>query len=122
MTVVGATGAPAAGPAAVRSLSLADVRRLGPDGAARRALDGISPSAAVLVHLDIDVFAAADVPASYFPHAAGLTLGEGAGLLRPVLRDPRIRLIEVAEYAALRDGDRRCAGTLVELLADALKP
>jgi arginase family enzyme len=60
------------------------------------------------------------VPASYFPHAEGLSLPEGGDLLRGLLRDPRIRIIEVAEYASLRDVDRRSVGSLIDLLADSL--
>jgi len=48
-----------------------------------------------------------------------LTLAEGAGLLGVLLADPRIRIVEVAEYASLRDRDQRCACDLVALLANA---
>jgi arginase len=119
VTVIGASGVRRAEPG-TRLLSLADVRRLGPQAAARRALEAVSPSSAILVHLDIDVFAAQEVPAAYFPHTEGLTLAEGRGLLDVLLADPRVRIVEVAEYAALRDGDLRCARDLVELLAGAL--
>ena len=74
-----------------------------------------------LLHLDVDVFRARDMPAAYFPHAEGLGLTEGAELLGALLRDPRIRLVEISEYAALRDVDQRCAGALVDLLAEVLK-
>ena len=121
VTVLGASASQAS-PGRVRSLTLADVRRLGPGPAARQTLDGIPASASVLVHLDIDVFGHRDVPAAYFPHDEGLTLAEGVELLRPVLRDPRIRLIELAEYASLRDRDHACVGSLVSLLVDALTP
>jgi hypothetical protein len=39
-----------------------------------------------------------------------------------LLRDPRIRIVEVAEYASLRDQDLRSAGALVDLLTGSLKP
>ena len=120
VTVVGATGVSQSG--AVRGVSLAEVRRLGPAAAARRVLDRIPASSSLLAHLDIDVFAAAQMPAAYFPHTEGLTLAEGAELLRAIGRDPRLRLIEVAEYASLRDGDGRAAAALVGLLAGALGP
>jgi arginase len=102
------------------SLSLADIRQLGPGEAARRALAGVAASASILVHLDIDVFRGRDVPAAYFPHAEGLSLAEGAELLGGLLGDPRLRLLEVAEYALLRDHDQRTAGALVDLLAGTL--
>jgi arginase len=104
-----------------RSLSLHDLRRTGAAAAARQALDAIPSSAAVVLHLDIDVFQQREMPAAYFPHADGLTLSEGAELLGVLLKDPRIRIIEVTEYAALRDVDQRCAGQLAGLLVDGLK-
>ena len=104
----------------LRSVSLADVRRFGAREAAGRALDGIPASASILVHLDIDVFRKADVPAAYFPHAEGLGLTEGSELLRPLLSDPRVRVVEVSEYASLRDGDQSSVRALVDLLAFGL--
>jgi arginase len=120
VTVVGWTNGPQAPEAGVRSVSLAEVRRVGPAAAARRALDGIPAAASVLVHLDIDVFERRAVPAAYFPHAEGLSLTEGGELMGVLLRDPRIRIIEVAEYASLRDDDQRSVGALVDLLVSSL--
>jgi arginase len=120
VTVVGAS-APSQSQPPPRSVSLADVRRLGARDAARRALDGVPASAAILVHLDIDVFSAQAMPAAYFPHAEGLTLAEGAELLGVLLADSRIRIVELAEYASLRDGDQRGARDLVELLTKVLR-
>lgn len=120
VTVLAWTGPARSPEAGVGSLSLAEVRRSGPREAARQALAGIPASAPILVHLDVDVLAARELPAAYFPHADGLSLSEAAALLGVFLRDPRIRLIEVSEYAALRDVDQRGATALVELLATAL--
>jgi arginase len=120
VTVIGWSNGPQSDAAGVRSLSLADVRRFGPAEAAGRALDAIPATASVLLHLDIDVFEQRAVPAAYFPHAEGLSVAEGRELLRPLLRDPRVRIIEVAEYAHLRDADQRSVGALVDLLADSL--
>jgi arginase len=120
LTVVGWSTGPQSSNG-VRSVSLADVRRLGPALAARQALDGVPATASVLVHLDIDVFRRDDVPAAYFPHAEGLGLAEGAALLGPLLGDERVRLVEIAEYASLRDPDLRSVGRLVGLLAGTLR-
>jgi hypothetical protein len=49
-----------------------------------------------------------------------MTVEEAAGLLGVILRDRRVRVIEMSEHAALRDVDRRSADTLVGLLAGAL--
>jgi len=120
MTVIGWTGASQSKQPGLGSVSLADVRRFGPGEAGRRALEGVPASASILVHLDIDVFQKGDVPAAYFPHAEGLSLAEGAELLGGLLSDPRIRLVELAEYASLRDEDQRTVGVLVDLLASTL--
>jgi arginase len=120
VTVIGWTLGSQSRQPGMGSLSLADIRQLGPREAARRALAGVATSASILVHLDIDVFQPREVPASYFPHAEGLSLAEGAELLGGLLGDPRLRLLEVAEYALLRDHDQRTAGALADLLAASL--
>ncbi|HKX26278.1 MAG TPA: arginase family protein [Blastocatellia bacterium] len=102
------------------SLPLAEVRRLGPAEAARQALRAIPASASILLHFDLDVINRRDMPAAYFPHADGLSLAEGQELLNTLLTDSRIRIIEVAEYASLRDLDQRYASLIVELLVTAL--
>ena len=111
-----------AGPAeaGMRSVSLDDLRRTGARAAARQALDAIPAGAPILIHFDIDVFARQDMPAAYFPHDNGLTLAEATDLMDVLLKDERIRIIEVTEYAALRDADQRSARQLVELLATGL--
>jgi arginase family enzyme len=121
VTVIGPTAAPQSSPPAVRAVSLADIRRTGPAAAARQILDTIPASATLLLHLDVDVFAQRDMPAAYFPHADGLGLAEGAALLGVLMADPRLRLVEVAEYASLRDQDQRCATALVDLLASVIR-
>ena len=122
VTVIGWTQASQAKQPGMASLSLADVRRVGPREAGRRALEAVPATASILVHLDIDVFQKRDVPAAYFPHAEGLSLAEGAELLGSLLADPRIRLLELAEYAVLRDQEQRAVGALVDLLAGTLRP
>jgi arginase len=106
----------------MRSMSCSDVRRFGSREAARHILDAIPPSATLVLHFDIDVLKDEELPAAYFPHADGVTLGEAAELLRVLATDPRIRIIEVTEYAALRDVDGRHVSQLIDLLAGALAP
>lgn len=121
VTVIGASSPSLSEQPGMRSLSLADVRRAGPGEAARQALAAISPSAPVLLHFDIDVLRKQEMPAAYFAHPDGLTLSEAGELLGVLLKDPRIRIIEVAEYASLRDLDQGSVGKLVDLLAEGLK-
>ena len=62
------------------------------------------------------------MPAAYFPHQDGLTLAEATELLGGLLKDSRLRIVEVAEYAALRDLDQRCVNALIDILVAGLKP
>ena len=118
VTVLGASGASLSG---LGGISLADVRRLGARDAAQRALAAIPESSRVVLHIDIDVFRHDDMPAAYFPHQEGLTWPEGEAMLAPLLGDPRVAVIEVAEYASLRDPDRRSAARLADLLTGGLR-
>jgi len=102
------------------SLSLAEIRKSGIRESAARVLERIPPSADILIHLDVDVLTKLEMPAAYFPHTEGFTLGECTDLLRPLAHDPRIRLIEISEYASLRDLDRTHVRSLLRLLAEAL--
>jgi arginase len=106
----------------VGSISLADVRRSGPREAARQALQNIPASASIVVHFDIDVLQQAEMPVAYFPRPEGLKVSEAAELFGVMMKDPRIRAIEISEYASLRDLDRSYVDKLVKLLTDSLKP
>jgi hypothetical protein len=50
-----------------------------------------------------------------------MRLAEVAELLGVLLKDQRVRIVEVSEYASLRDLDRQHVGKLVDLLAGALR-
>jgi arginase len=101
-------------------ISLEEVRRDGAAPAAERALRDIPAGAGILVHFDTDVLAEKEFPAAYFPHQEGLTMAEIAGVLRVVLNDPRVRIVEISEYAALRDLDGSSISKLIETLANSL--
>jgi arginase family enzyme len=104
----------------VNSLSLAEIRKSGIRESAARVLERIPPSTDILIHLDIDVLTKQEMPAAYFPHGKGFTLAECTDLLRPLAHDPRTRLIEISEYASLRDLDRTHIRSLLKLLAQTL--
>src|SRR5262245_9939426 len=120
ITVLGWSNDLGSPPLGLRSMPLAEVRRLGPRETARRALAAIGPATAILLHLDIDVLSPQAMPAAYFPHTDGLTLAECRDLLAPILADERVRVIEVSEYASLRDLGGTHVASLIELLAAGL--
>jgi arginase family enzyme len=121
VTVIGWTNDLSSEPFGLQSLPLAEVRRIGPAEAARQALQAIPASAPILLHFDIDVLSKQALPAAYFPHNDGLSLAEGRELLSPILADARLRVIEVTEYASLRDLDQSAVSQIIELLAAGLK-
>jgi arginase len=104
----------------VHSFPLTEIRRLGPRAAASQMLAAIPPSAAILLHLDVDVFRSADLSSVYFPHAEGLTLTEGTELLTVLLRDNRVRIVEVSEYASLSDPGKASVHHLIAMFASSL--
>jgi len=104
----------------VSSVSAADIRQSSPREAASKILGAIPATAPILLHLDIDVFQKLELSAAYFPHDQGLALAEGRELLGVLLQDPRIRIIEISEYATLRDLDQRNINKLVDLLVATL--
>ena len=106
--------------AGIQSFSLDDVRRVGPRQLALQVLAAVPASAAILLHLDIDVFRSGDLPAAYFPHAEGLSLKEGTELLGVFLRDARVRAIEVSEYAALSDCEQESVHKIIEMFVQTL--
>lgn len=120
VTVIGWTSPSSSTKADLNSISLAEVRRTGPSAAAQRALQTIPTSASIILHFDTDVVQARELPTAYFPHEEGLTLSEAGQLLRVLLKDPRIRIIEVSGYASLRDRDRSNVTKLIALFADSL--
>jgi arginase len=121
VTVVGWSRAPQSQHADMGSIALAELRHIGVRQAGQQALATIPASASILLHLDIDVFRRQDMPVSYFPHDEGMSYSEGMDLLGVLLRDPRIRVIELSEYASLRDFDQNGVTKLVDLLCAGLK-
>ena len=120
VSVIGWTNASRSGQA-VNSISLADIRRARPREVAQQVLQSIPASASLFIQIDIDVLQSREMPAAYFPHTEGMTLSELGELLGVLLKDPRIRIIEISEYAALRDFEQVSAGNLVDMLCEALK-
>lgn len=72
--------------------------------------------------IDLDGFDPADVPGVGLPVAGGLRGAEAAAVLRGIARDPRLRALEIVEYAPALDRDHRTAGLVHDLLASALLP
>jgi arginase len=56
------------------------------------------------------------------PHSEGLTLSEGAELPGALLRDNRVRIVEISEYASLRDPGQTSVHKLIARVAGSHPP
>ena len=50
-----------------------------------------------------------------------MTLQEGAELLGVLLRDKRVRIVEISEYNAMRDPEQASVHKLIAMFADSLQ-
>ena len=98
------------------------MKRLGMRVAAALALDAVeNDDGPIVVHLDVDLVDASEMPAKEgLTPGAGLTLGEASDLVTALLASPRVVALEVVEYQPLRDPDRACARGLVDLITRAV--
>jgi len=97
-------------------------KKLGMRTTAALALDAVeNGDGPVLVHVDIDVIDAAEMPAKQvLTPGTGLTLLELRDLLTALLASPRVIAVEVMELSPDRDPDGTYARRLVELLTYAV--
>jgi arginase len=65
VSVIGWTNPSRSAQSGLGSISLAEVRRSGPQAVARRVLRAIPSDTSILLHFDIDVLQARDLPAAY---------------------------------------------------------
>jgi len=105
------------------ALPASAAHRLGMNASAALALDGVgNEDGPLVVHLDVDVIDAKEMPAkSTLTPGEPLSLGEASDLLTGILASPRVVALEVCEYDPDRDdADLTCAHRIVELVARAV--
>lgn len=79
-------------------------------------LSEIPENANILVHFDVDVLHESVMPSAYSPSEEGLNLEQASDLLINILKDHRVKGIEVTEFAANKDEDGSNARVIVDLL------
>ena len=96
-------------------------RRLGMRVAAALALDGVgNGDGPILVHLDVDVIDAVEMPAKQFlTPGKGLAYAEVSDLVTALLASPRVVALEVTEYDPSRDPQGEHARKIVDLVVRA---
>ena len=98
-------------------------RRLGMRVAAALALDGVgNGDGPILVHLDVDVIDAAEMPAKQFlTSGTGLAYAEVSDLVTAIVASPRVIALEVTEYDPSRDPAGEHARKIVDLIVRATR-
>lgn len=105
----------------MRKFSPDEIRELGPAAAAEMALERIHIfKRQWVLHFDVDVLNAAEMPATYYPAADGLRGAEFAEALRVFVSNPNLAAVTMASYVPSADADGRAAARLLDLFADAM--
>jgi arginase len=97
-------------------------KELGMRAAAALALDAIeNGDGPVVVHLDVDLVDAGEMPAKdAITPGVGLTWAEASDLVTALLASPRVMALEVCEYQPAKDKDLVLGQRLVELIVRAV--
>ncbi|WP_181884612.1 arginase family protein [Neobacillus piezotolerans] len=85
-----------------------------------RILVSIPEDAGILVHFDVDVLHESIMPAAYSPSSTGLDFKTASVLFSVLLRDTRVKGIEITEFAAGMEGAAKSAETIADLLIKGL--
>ena len=110
-------------PPEVLALDLSEVRRLGAERAARRAVDHLAekPTQGFFIHLDADVVSDELMPAVDYRIPDGLSWQELRTVLRTALASGRAVGIEITIYNPALDADGSSGRELARTLIEALK-
>lgn len=79
-------------------------------------LKGIPEDAHIFVHFDVDVLHESVMPSAYSPSQEGLNFEEAATILSAILKDKRVKGIEITEFSANKDTDGSSSKVIVDLL------
>jgi arginase len=97
------------------------VVRREPVRSARRALDGLSTGAGVILHFDVDAVDSGDLPLANYPHyGTGVSLEAAAGALAIAAAAPDLTAIVLTEVNPTHDPDGRQLRRYVEAVGGAL--
>lgn len=105
----------------MRKFSPAEIREMGAARAAEAALDRIHIfKRQWVLHFDVDVLAAEDMPATYYPAADGLRREEAGAALEVFLRNPNLAAVTLTSYVPSADADGAAAARLLDLFVGAM--
>jgi len=105
----------------LRRIDAADIQGTGALGAARNALSLLHADAReFMLHLDLDVIAQEEFPATNVPDSGGLSLFDVRQSLMEFGKHKNLLALDVAQYNPDKDPDGTGAKTLIDLLTEVL--
>ena len=105
----------------VRSIYAADVRLKGAAAAAQSALAQLHADAReFMLHVDIDVIAQEEFPATNVPGSGGMSFDEVRAALTEFAKQKNLLGLDIAQYNPDKDPDGTGAGKLVDLISEIL--
>jgi arginase len=105
----------------LRHVYAADIQLKGATAAAQNALAQLhSDSREFMLHLDLDVIAQEEFPATNVPDSGGLSFAEVQASLTEFVKHKNLLGLDVAQYNPDKDPDGSAATKLVGLLTEAL--
>jgi arginase len=105
----------------LRHVYAADIQSKGAEKSAQDALVHLHAEAReFMLHLDLDVIAQEEFPATNVPDPGGLSLAEVRSSLTEFAKQKNLLGLDIAQYNPDRDPDGSGAKKLVDLLAEVL--
>ncbi|SMP64166.1 arginase family protein [Anoxynatronum buryatiense] len=105
----------------VKKHPLSELREKGIRQIIQKVLQEIPQNRKIMVHLDLDVIAKAEMHAVYSPSEAGLSMTETTSLLREILADSRTAGVEITEFFPPYDPDGSQSKALINMLVDVFR-
>lgn len=121
ITVVG-NKLPPATDLGIPFVTIQELRARGIEKTISELLQSISEDTTLLIHLDVDIFSKIEMPAAYAPREEGLSVSEVTAALETLVRDNRVRYLEVTEFMPAEDPEGRFARSLAEVIGKAIRP
>jgi len=105
----------------MRHVSAMEIQAMGAEKSAQDALLRLHAQAReFVIHLDLDVIAQEEFPATNVPDSGGLSLAEVRTALTEFGKEKNLLGLDIAQYNPDRDADGSAAKKVIDLLADVL--
>ena len=105
----------------MRHVYAVDIQNKGAEKSAHDALTHLhADTREFMLHVDLDVIAQEEFPATNVPDSSGLSFAEVQSSLNEIVKRKNLLGFDVAQYNPDKDADSSAAKKLIDLIADAL--